>query len=259
MVIERVPPKQVQLTIIQIDNYGPWTNTLGNDREHQLQILQSNLYSLLQESFAAKNGLVFFNRFDEMLAVTNGITEEEHLEVQKQVRDHFPITVSMGVGVAETPFEAQMKASKLLQKAGSAQSTDRRNVLACTRTLSLTEAYVQVIHVDVDGITRKMTDQASAFETSLNVMSVYTDLMRLFKQHGALLFFVGGDNFMGVANGVSVDLIGAVLQGYMSENLQLKCGVGIATTGRKAAQLATMNLELIRNRRNSFILTASSL
>jgi GTP cyclohydrolase IIa len=258
VVIERVTTKQVQLTIIQIDNYGPWTNTLGNDREHQLQILQSNLYALLQESFAAKNGLVFFNRFDEMLAVTNGITEEEHLEIQKQVRDQFPISVSMGVGVAETPFEAQMKASKLLQKAGSAQSTDRRNVLACTRTLSLTEAYVQVIHVDVDGITRKMTDQASAFETSLNVMSVYTDLMRLFKQHGALLFFVGGDNFMGLANGVSVDLISTLLQGYMSENLQLKCGVGIASTGRKAAELATRNLELIRNERTNFILSTSS-
>lgn len=252
-------PKQVQLTIIQIDNYGPWTNTLGNDREHQLQILQSNLHSTLQESFAEKSGLVFFNRFDEMLAVTNGITEEEHLQIQKQVRDEFPISISMGVGVAETPFEAQMKASKLLQKAGSAQSSNRKSVLACERSLSLTEACVQVIHVDIDDITEKMTDQASAFETSLNVMSVYTDLMKLFKQHGALLFFVGGDNFMGLANGVSVDLVSALLQGYMSENLQLKCGVGIASTGRKAAELATMNLELIRNERNNFILAASSL
>jgi GTP cyclohydrolase IIa len=214
---------------------------------------------MLQENFAAKSGLVFFNRFDEMLAVTNGITEEEHLEIQEQAQDEFPISISMGVGVAGTPFEAQAKASKLLQKAGSAQSTNRKSVLACERTLSLTEAYVQVIHIDVDNITRKMTDQASAFETSLKVMSIYTDLMRLFKQHGALLFFVGGDNFMGLANGVSVDLISALLQGYMSENLQLKCGVGIASTGRKAAELATMNLELIRNERNNFILTASSL
>jgi GTP cyclohydrolase IIa len=194
-----------------------------------------------------------------MLAVTNGITEEEHLEIQKRAQGEFPISISMGVGVAGTPFDAQAKASKLLQNAGSAQSSTRKSILACERTLSLREAYVQVIHIDVDGITRKMTDHASAFETSLKVMSVYTDLMRLFKQHGALLFFVGGDNFMGLANGVSVDLISALLQGYMSENLQLKCGVGIASTGRKAAELATMNLELIRNERNNFILTASSL
>ena len=250
--------KKVQLTLIQIDNYGPWTHTLGDDREHQLQILQSDLYSELEDNFAAKSGLVFFNRFDEMLAVTNGITKEEHLEIQEQVRDKFPISVSMGVGVAETPFEAQAKASKLLQNAGSAQSSARKNVLACERTLSLNEAYAQVIHVDVDGITRKMTDQASAFETSLKIMSIYTDLMRLFKQYGALLFFVGGDNFMGLANGVSVDLISTLLQGYMSENLQLKCGVGIASTGRKGAELATMNLELIRNHRSNFILSTSA-
>jgi len=253
-----VTSKKVQLTIIQIDNYGPWTNTLGNDLEHQLQILHSDLYSELQENFAAKGGLLFFNRFDEMLAVTNGITEKEHIEIQEQTRDEFPITVSMGVGVAETPFEAQMKASKLLQKAGSAQSSARKNVLACEQTLSLTDAYVQVIHVDVDGITRKMTDQASAFETTLKVMSLYMDMMGLFKEYGALLFFVGGDNFIGVANGINVNVISTLLEGYMSENLQLKCGVGIASTGRKAAELVTMNLELIRDQRDNFILSTTS-
>jgi GTP cyclohydrolase IIa len=216
------------------------------------------LYSELQENFAAKGGLLFFNRFDEMLAVTNGITEKEHIEIQERTRDEFPITVSMGVGVAETPFEAQMKASTLLQKAGSAQSSARKNALACEQTLSLTDAYVQVIHVDVDGITRKMTDQASAFETTLKVMSLYMDMMTLFKEYGALLFFVGGDNFMGVANGISVNVISTLLEGYMSENLQLKCGVGIASTGRKAAELATMNLKLIRNQRDNFILSTTS-
>lgn len=247
------------MTVIQIDNYGPWTRTLGNDREHRLQILQSDLYSLLQENFATRKGLVFFNRFDEMLAVTNGITEREHLEIKNQVCDAFPFTISMGVGAGQTPFEAQMNASKCLQSAGSAQSNTRKSSLVCNGTLSLEDSYVQVIHVDVDGITRKMTDQASAFETSLKVMTVYTDLMKLFRQHGALLFFVGGDNFMGLTNGVSVEVISTILQGYMSGNLQLKCGVGIANTGRRAAELATMNLELIRNERSKFILTTSSL
>ncbi len=64
---------------------------------------------------------------------------------------------------------------------------------------------------------------------------------------------------MGLANGVSVDVISALLLGHMSETLQLKCGIGIATTGREAARLATMNVDLIREDRSSFILTASSL
>ena len=31
----------IQLTIIKITGYGPWTLTLGSDREHELQMLQS--------------------------------------------------------------------------------------------------------------------------------------------------------------------------------------------------------------------------
>ena len=55
----------IQLTIIKITGYGPWTLTLGSDREHELQMLQSQLYNKLQELFSKKNCLVFLNRSDE--------------------------------------------------------------------------------------------------------------------------------------------------------------------------------------------------
>ena len=35
----------IQLTILKITGYGPWTLTLGSDREHELQMLQSKLYN----------------------------------------------------------------------------------------------------------------------------------------------------------------------------------------------------------------------
>ena len=35
----------IQLTIIKIIEYGPWTLTLGSDREHELQMLQADLVS----------------------------------------------------------------------------------------------------------------------------------------------------------------------------------------------------------------------
>ncbi|HEX7818586.1 MAG TPA: GTP cyclohydrolase IIa, partial [Nitrososphaeraceae archaeon] len=38
----------IQITIIKIEGYGPWTLKLGSDREAQLQIFQANLYSDLQ-------------------------------------------------------------------------------------------------------------------------------------------------------------------------------------------------------------------
>jgi GTP cyclohydrolase IIa len=239
--------KQVQVTLIQLDNYGPWTGTLGSDREHRLQILQADLYSAVERSFADKEGLVFFNRFDEMLAISNGITAEEHQKIKDGAQKEFPITMSMAIGVAENPFQAQLKASKLLQEKGSAQSPKRSSVIAYERTLDLTQSNVQIVHFDIDDITQTLTDRVSAYETSLHVMTIYAELMRLFREHEALLFFVGGDNFMGVANGVSVEEIDSLLVQYRTRNIELKCGIGIARTGRKAAVLATMNLDLIRN------------
>ena len=61
----------IQLTIMKITGYGPWTLTLGSDREHELQMLQSKLYHKLQELFSKKNCLVFLNRSDEYFSLRN--------------------------------------------------------------------------------------------------------------------------------------------------------------------------------------------
>ena len=73
----------IQMTLIQIDNYGPWTVTPRPRNESDLQILQAELYADLERQFANKKGLVFFTRFDNLLAVTNGIDEEDHLRIQR--------------------------------------------------------------------------------------------------------------------------------------------------------------------------------
>jgi GTP cyclohydrolase IIa len=77
-------------------------------------------------------------------------------------------------------------------------------------------------------------------------MTLYADLMQSFRENEALLFFVGGDNFMGLANGMSVEQIELLLKHYRCKDVKLKCGIGIARTGRRAAELATLNLDLIR-------------
>jgi GTP cyclohydrolase IIa len=239
--------KQIQVTLIQLDNYGPWTGTLGSDREHRLQILQAGLYSAIERRFADKGGIAFFNRFDEMIAISNGITAEEHQEIKLGVQNEFPITMSMGIGVAETPFQAQLQASNLLQAKGSAQSSTRSSVIAYDKVGAPAQSYVQVMHFDIDAVTQTLTDRVSAYETSLHVMTLYAELMGWFRKQDALLFFVGGDNFMGIANGVSLETVDSMLTQYRARNIKLKCGIGVARTGRKAAELATMNLDLIRS------------
>ena len=75
----------IQLTIIRIEGYGPWTVTLGSDREAQLQMLQAKIYHDVQRLFSAKDGIVFFNRFDEYFAITNGLGAGDHLEIQREL------------------------------------------------------------------------------------------------------------------------------------------------------------------------------
>ena len=73
----------IQMTLIQIENYGPWTVTPRPRTESDLQILQARLYADLNSYFGARKGLVFFTRFDNLLAISNGLDEEDHLRIKR--------------------------------------------------------------------------------------------------------------------------------------------------------------------------------
>jgi len=235
----------IQMTLIQIDNYGPWTVTPTPRNEADLQILQAELYADLQRQFAARQGLVFFTRFDNMLAVTNGMDLEDHRRIQKSIGNRYPITVSMGVGAAETPYDAQRNASRALQSHGGAQSEDRKEVLAIDGLVD--EGYVQIAHIDINGITETMTDIVPAYDTSFIVNRVQHFLMKKLIKEGALLFFIGGDNFMSPCNGLEPQGLLRIINEIDDEiNVALKAGIGKAPTAEKAANLADLALEEIR-------------
>ena len=93
---------------MKITGYGPWTLTLGSDREHELQILQASLYQKVQELFSKKSGLVFPNRSDEFFAITNKISLDDHIEIQKELESNFDIKLSMSIGYGVSPFDANV-------------------------------------------------------------------------------------------------------------------------------------------------------
>lgn len=233
------------MTLIQIDNYGPWTVTPTPRNEADLQIMQAELYADLQRQFAARQGLVFFTRFDNMLAVTNGMDLEDHRRIQKSIGNRYPITVSMGVGAAETPYDAQRNASRALQSHGGAQSEERKEVLAIDGLVD--EGYVQIAHIDINGITETMTDIVPAYDTSFIVNRIQHFLMKKLIKEGALLFFIGGDNFMSPCNGLEPQGLLRIINEIDDEiNVALKAGIGKAPTAEKAANLADLALEEIR-------------
>lgn len=237
----------IQITLIQIDNYGPWTVTPGPRFEPDLQTLQSRLYGDLEREFGSHDAIVFFNRFDNLIAVSNGMDYEDHKRIQESIRNRYPITISMGVGCAETAYEAQEIATKMIQEGGGAQSSQRCEVLNIDSLADEENSLVQIAHIDINDITNTLTDVENAYDTSLKVYKVLYELMLELKNEGALCFFIGGDNYMAPSNNVNMDTLRKVLKKVDEKtDVKLKAGVGLAKTPGKAADLADIGLEDIR-------------
>ena len=237
----------IQLSILKITEYGPWTLTLGSDREHELQMLQASLYKQIQQLFSAKNCLVFLNKSDEFFVVSNGLTLDDHIEIQKSLKKLFEVTLTISIGYGNTPFEANLKAY-----------SGKQNNIVLNQEYAIfgfidnsLEFDVSIMHLDVDDLKSKRKDN-SPYEISLKIFELYSKIGRYFIEKNSLTFFMGGDNYMVVAsddakNSVQnfIDLI------KNNDNISLNCGIGNAQTSRDAVKLATKSLDTIRDIRDS--------
>ena len=237
----------IQLSILKITEYGPWTLTLGSDREHELQMLQASLYKQIQQLFSAKNCLVFLNKSDEFFVVSNGLTLDDHIEIQKSLKKLFEVTLTISIGYGNTQFEANLKAY-----------SGKQNNIVLNQEYAIfgfidnsLEFDVSIMHLDVDDLKSKRKDN-SPYEISLKIFELYSKIGRYFIEKNSLTFFMGGDNYMVVAsddakNSVQnfIDLI------KNNDNISLNCGIGNAQTSRDAVKLATKSLDTIRDIRDS--------
>ena len=237
----------IQLSILKITEYGPWTLTLGSDREHELQMLQASLYKHVQELFSAKNCLVFLNKSDEFFVVSNGLSLEDHIEIQKSLKKSFEVSLTISIGYGESPFDANLKAYD--GKQNSVILNEEYSIYGFIDN-SL-EFNVSIMHLDVDDLKSKRKDN-SPYEISLKVFELHSKIGRYFIEKNSLSFFLGGDNYMVIAsddakNSVQnfIDLI------KNNDNISLNCGIGNAQTSRDAVKLATKSLDTIRDIRDS--------
>ncbi|WP_160133582.1 GTP cyclohydrolase III [Halococcus salsus] len=240
-----------QVTLIQIDNYGPWTVTPEPRREVDLQTLQSRLYADLSQLFGNRDGYVFFSRFDNMIAVTNGIGMDAHALVQESVANRYPVTLSLSVATGDTPAAALDTASTQLQDAGSAQAKDRREILRGEPLAEdrRTTEDLQVAHFDVNDATEKYTDRIGAFDTFIHIEQGYAELMRYLREaHDSLAFFVGGDNIIAVCSSLDETAYrDAIAHVREVVDVDLKVGVGRARTAQPAGMAAKHALEVCRH------------
>ncbi len=239
-----------QVTHIQIDNYGPWTVTPEPRREVDLQTMQSRLYADLSQLVGNRDGYVFFSRFDNMIAITNGLSMDDHALIQESVGNRYPVTMSLSVATGRSPVNALGTATEQLQDAGSAQDEHRREIL---RGRAIEEQFrspedVQIAHFDVNEATEKYTDQLNEFDTFIEIEQGYAELMQHMREaHGALSFFVGGDNVIAICPAMDAEDYRAVVD-HVSEavDVDLKVGVGRGETASDAGMDAKHALEACR-------------
>ncbi len=236
----------IQLTIIRIEGYGPWTLTLGSDREAQLQMLQARIYHDVQRLFSEKGGIVFFNRFDEYFAITNGLGADDHLLIQRELaRLYDNMSMSMTIGVGKTAFEANLNAYRT-RKDGTKVFNNNAKIFG---SVSSRADIAQIMHIDIDSST-KVGNWLSPYELTALVMNIYSRIAEEFLKHNSLSFFLGGDNIMVISNGMTKEQADEVLKRVTSNNnIKLNCGIGIGKTGWKAAEAATKALDTIRDLR----------
>ncbi len=237
----------IQLTILKITGYGPWTLTLGSDREHELQMLQASLYKEVQKLFSEKNCLVFLNRADEFFAVSNGLTLDDHVEIQKKLESSFDIKLSMSIGYADTPFDANLKAYE--GKKSETYLNKEHNIFGFVDGKS--EQKVTIMHLDVEDLTSTRKTK-SPYEISSAIFKLYSTMSEFFLKNKAMTFFMGGDNFMVIANEDAKKSAQEFLELIKKDqDITLNCGIGTGRNAREAVKLATKSLDTIREIRDS--------
>ncbi|MCH7967181.1 MAG: GTP cyclohydrolase IIa [Thaumarchaeota archaeon] len=230
----------VQITLLTIDNYGPWTHTLGNDREHKVQMYQSSLYETIQNMFSIHGGLVFANRFDEFFAITDGISYLTHMEIKTKLQRLFPFEISMAISTSTSPFLAN-KQTHLAQMSVGYSNT----VSTLVKEVSINDG-VHLIHLDIEGIS-KMRKNTSPYEITLIVQATHQIISHYCFENKLLGFFMGGDNFV-IISDEKPQIHSTNLATLIQKNLNIvvNCGIGEEKTARIAMAMATKNLDKIR-------------
>jgi len=244
----------IQLTLIQLDNYGPWTVTPSPKREADLQILQSNIYSDLQKLFSLHKAIVFPFRYDNLIAVTNGVGKGEHERILKTINTRYPVTISMSIASAPTSLEAEKKASMFLSRLGSAQSSKRKAELVIG---DLSDDLVRMAHIDIDSVT-KHTDN-DVYTSFQYILTTHHELSRKLEEKGALLFYMGGDNFISPCTTLDENEFKKIFQEVSAKaGISLKAGIGEAKNAEEAIHLASIALSEIRAGSSSKIIYKNS-
>ena len=101
----------IQLSILKITEYGPWTLTLGSEGI-QPDLVQFELIKSLVENYSPKKKLFsIFGKTTKSNSFNNGFYVWGDVGRGKNdYKELFKVTLTISIGFGNTPFEANLKA-----------------------------------------------------------------------------------------------------------------------------------------------------
>ncbi len=220
----------VRISVVELIGYREWTESLGNDREWRIQIIQSRLYSMLQHVASRAGGFALPLRYDYMLVVSSNMGPDRHKEMLDELLSIAPTPVRIASACGPTPREAEARASELLR----GLEPNMHAYEECGE-----EEYVATAHIDINDFTRR-TSYKDIYDTYKTILDLLGRLYKGIGGLGGLVSYLGGDNVAAFIPGSGVERLAEIL------DEDLKAGVGIAPTARRALRLAAEALHEIR-------------
>ncbi|MCE4600308.1 MAG: GTP cyclohydrolase IIa [Desulfurococcales archaeon] len=221
---------RIRMAVLELVGYREWTEAIGDDREWRLQIVQSTLYSSLQQVIADYGGFILPLRYDYMAVAASNVSDEGLKRLYDKAREISPVPVRLAASCGSTPVEAMENAWTRIKEGEEFvldECGDNEIVVAG--------------HFDLNGIT-VMTRRLGLLTTYNTVLHVISEIETRAHYRGAVAQYLGGDNI----------LVLLPFTGFKSivEELvvvhDLKAGVGIAPTAREALKHAAKALHDIR-------------
>jgi len=224
----------VKIGVLELVGYREWTENIGFDREYIIQLNQTKVYYELQSMVSEAGGFIIPLRFDYMIIVANGVDNKVLKKLPLALKYFSPVPIKIAVTCAKTPYEAQLKATLLLPEVKENTTLIEYNEYC--------NDHIVVAQFDINYYTLK-TKYMSVYDTYLESMQLYLEVVNLSKKVGGIVYYLGGDNVLML---LSLDKINVLNE---LAHRDLKIGVGVSKIARRAIMLSAKALDSIRMNR----------
>lgn len=221
----------IGIGVIHLSNYESWIKSKGFDREWIVQCLQAHFYEKLSLEAATINAFGFPFTYDTYVVILNSIEVSKFLELAVKLLDLAPVSLVFYYGCGTTYLDA-------LNNLKIVNADYDGGVGVCGEETA-------VAHVDMDRY-NALKESRGLHYVAMLIKRVYHEVSRTATVHGGLAYYAGGDNVICFIPRTNIkDFVNDLLNRIRN----IKIGVGIAKTPRRALELAAEALEEIRIKR----------